>query len=107
MTKNDIIGNVWKKLHGLTGISKRDVSDVVNCSFDEIEESLLKGEEVRVVGLGKFFRRLERMSGFKNNLDKEPVKRFVIRFQSARTLKNKLRLLIVDDKNTGNKREKC
>ena len=99
MTKNEIIGNVWKKLHSVIGISKKDVSAVVNCSFKEIEESLLKGTEVQIVGLGKFSRRLERISGFNN----KSLKRFVVRFQTARTLKNKLRLHNADENNRNKK----
>lgn len=50
MTKADIIENV----HRLIGFSKKDSAEIVEKVFENIKQSLEKGESVKISGFGKF-----------------------------------------------------
>ncbi|MXP09145.1 HU family DNA-binding protein [Pseudoblastomonas halimionae] len=50
MNKNDLISTVADN----SGLSKNDASKAVESVFDAIQDSLGKGEEVRLVGFGTF-----------------------------------------------------
>ena len=50
MTKKELIGQVSDKLE----LTKKDVELYVNAILDTITETLEKGEEVSIVGFGKF-----------------------------------------------------
>ncbi len=50
MNKNDLISSVAAD----TGLSKADATKAVDAVFDNIEKSLKRGNEVRLVGFGTF-----------------------------------------------------
>ncbi len=50
MNKNDLISSVATD----TGLSKADSTKAVDAVFDNIEKSLKRGDEVRLVGFGTF-----------------------------------------------------
>lgn len=50
MNKNDLISSVAAD----TGLSKADATKAVDAVFDNIEKSLKRGSEVRLVGFGTF-----------------------------------------------------
>jgi len=50
MKKTELIAEVAKK----TGISKKDVNEIINTAIKVIEESLKKGEKVSFIGFGNF-----------------------------------------------------
>jgi len=50
MKKTELIAEVAKK----TGLSKKDVNEVINTTLEVIEEALKKGEKVSFIGFGNF-----------------------------------------------------
>ena len=50
MKKNELISAVAEK----TGLSKKDVNEVINATIEVIEEALKKGEKVAFIGFGTF-----------------------------------------------------
>lgn len=50
MNKKELI----KEVAGKTGFSQKDVTEVVNAMLDTIVETLAGGEEINLVGFGKF-----------------------------------------------------
>lgn len=50
MNKNQVVDNIA----GKTGLTKKDVENVVNGLIDEVTEALKKNEKVQFVGFGTF-----------------------------------------------------
>ena len=50
MKKTELIAKVAEK----TGLSKKDVSEVINTAIETIEEALKSGEKVSFIGFGTF-----------------------------------------------------
>jgi DNA-binding protein HU-beta len=50
MKKSDLVAAVAQK----TGLSKKDVTAVIDASLEVIEEALKKGEKVSFIGFGSF-----------------------------------------------------
>lgn len=50
MNKKELI----KEVAGKTGFSQKDVTEVVNAMLDTVVETLAGGEEINLVGFGKF-----------------------------------------------------
>jgi integration host factor subunit alpha len=50
LTKADFAENLFDEL----GLNKREAKDLVELFFEEIKESLERGEEVKLSGFGKF-----------------------------------------------------
>ena len=50
MNKKELIKSVVET----TGLYKKDVTVVVDAVFDEIEEALMHGDKVKIVGFGTF-----------------------------------------------------
>ncbi len=50
MNKSELIGVITDK----TGLKKKDVDAVVNCFIDTVEEALVKGDKVQLIGFGSF-----------------------------------------------------
>lgn len=51
MTKADLVSAVAKSVEDLT---KKRAADVVDALFDSIQEAMVKGEKVQIVGFGTF-----------------------------------------------------
>jgi len=50
LTKAELAEHLFEKV----GLSKRDAKDMVECFFEEIRETLEKGEQVKLSGFGNF-----------------------------------------------------
>ena len=50
MKKAELVAAVAEK----TGLSKKDVNEVINATIETIEEALKKGEKVNFIGFGSF-----------------------------------------------------
>ena len=50
INKRDLVEQVSEKAH----LSKKDAEAAIDCTFDLIEKSLLKGEEVNISNFGVF-----------------------------------------------------
>lgn len=73
-------------------LSKAEAENIINSIFRKIEMELKKGNDVQIVGFGKFFNRElnERISTNPQNGEKFiKGKRKVIRFKIGKNLKNK------------------
>lgn len=69
MNKNDLISTVADN----SGLSKNDASKAVESVFDAIQDSLGKGEEVRLVGFGTFSVAHRKASTGRNPRTGEPM----------------------------------
>ena len=50
MKKTELIAAISQK----TGLSKKDVNEVINATIETIEEALKKGEKISFIGFGSF-----------------------------------------------------
>jgi integration host factor subunit alpha len=50
LTKAEVAEHLFEKV----GLSKRDAKDMVECFFEDIRETLEKGEQVKLSGFGNF-----------------------------------------------------
>lgn len=50
MTKASIVDSVYE----MVGVTKKEASEYVEAVFDEMKETLEKGDEIKVSGFGKF-----------------------------------------------------
>ena len=50
MNKADLVGNVAEK----TGLTKKDSEAAINAVFEVIQETLIEGDKVQLVGFGAF-----------------------------------------------------
>lgn len=50
MTKPELIQSIREK----TGLSKKDTEKAVNAALESIQETLVKGEPVNIIGFGTF-----------------------------------------------------
>ncbi len=50
LTKAEVAEHLFEKV----GLSKRDAKDMVECFFEQIRETLEKGEQVKLSGFGNF-----------------------------------------------------
>lgn len=52
MTRKSIVDDLWKD--GNSGLSKKTLYSIVNYIFDQINQALVKGQEVKISGFGTF-----------------------------------------------------
>ena len=69
MNKNELIGTVAESC----GLSKSDASNAVEGVFDAIQKALANGDEVRLVGFGKFSVAKRKASTGRNPRTGEPM----------------------------------
>jgi len=50
VNKQELIADVAAK----SNLTKKDAENAVNCTIDSIEEALVKGEKVQLIGFGTF-----------------------------------------------------
>ena len=89
MTKQEIVATVYEKL----GFSKRESSDIVEQFFKIIKESLAKGENVKISGLGNFVVRDKRARKGRNPQTGEEIEispRRVLNFRLSQVLKEEI-----------------
>ena len=70
MNKNDLISSVAAD----TGLTKADATKAVDAVFDNIEKSLKRGNEVRLVGFGTFSVQNRKASTGRNPRTGETIK---------------------------------
>ena len=90
MNKKELINVVAET----TGLSKKDVTVVVDATFDKITEALKKGESVNIAGHGKYEVRERAARKGRNPLTGEELliePRKVPAFKPAKALKDRLK----------------
>jgi integration host factor subunit alpha len=50
VTKSDIV----ERIQNSTGMKKKDAEETVECFFDTLKATLESGEDIKIVGFGKF-----------------------------------------------------
>jgi integration host factor subunit alpha len=80
-------------LHSTLGLNKSEAKEIVESFFDEITESLLKDEEVKLSGFGNFELIKKKARPGRNPKTGEAVTvsaRKVVTFRAGRKLRNKV-----------------
>ncbi|MBM4208141.1 MAG: integration host factor subunit alpha [Gammaproteobacteria bacterium] len=86
LTKADFAESLFEEL----GLNKREAKEIVELFFDEIKESLSKGEQVKLSGFGKFELRDKNSRPGRNPKTGEEIPitaRRVVTFRSGQKLK--------------------
>ncbi len=89
MTKVDIVTSVYEKL----GFSKRESSDIVEYFFKSIKDSLGRGENVKISGLGNFVVREKKARKGRNPQTGEEIQiapRRVLNFKLSQVLRDEI-----------------
>lgn len=89
MNKSELIN----RLADTSQLTKKDAHIILNSVLTLIEESLLRGEEVKLVGFGKFAVRGRKASSRMNPQTKQPIKvpeKVVPVFRPGKDLKKKI-----------------
>lgn len=89
MNKSELVN----RLADTSQLTKKDAHVVLNSVLNLIEESLLRGEEVKLVGFGKFAVRGRKASSRMNPQTKQPIKvpeKVVPVFRPGKALKRKI-----------------
>ena len=89
MTKVDIVTSVYEKL----GFSKRESSDIVENFFKIIKDSLARGENVKISGLGNFVVREKKARKGRNPQTGEEIRitpRRVLNFKLSQVLRDEI-----------------
>ena len=89
MTKVDIVTSVYEKL----GLSKRESSDIVENFFKIIKDSLAKGENVKISGLGNFVVREKKARKGRNPQTGDEIQiapRRVLNFKLSQVLRDEI-----------------
>ena len=89
VTKADIVDY----LHSTLGLNKSEAKEIVESFFDEITESLLKDEEVKLSGFGNFELIKKKARPGRNPKTGEAVTvsaRKVVTFRAGQKLRNKV-----------------
>ena len=87
MTKADLVESAFDKV----GYSKKDVSDVVDSTFETIKDTLEKGDKVKISGFGNFNLRNKRARRGRNPQTGGEItidKRTVMTFKPSQILKD-------------------
>lgn len=90
MTKAEIIDAVCEEVSGL---SKREVGELVEAVFDTLKETLSTGEAVKISGFGNFVVRHKKARIGRNPRTKDPIEiteRKVLTFKHSQVLRNAL-----------------
>ena len=89
MTKVDIVTSVYEKM----GFSKRESSDIVENFFKIIKDSLARGENVKISGLGNFVVREKKARKGRNPQTGEEIRitpRRVLNFKLSQVLRDEI-----------------
>ncbi len=89
MTKKDIANFIYERYESDTGITKRELYDIVSEVFEIIEESLKRGEKVQISGFGTFVVKHRRKKKGRNPRTGEEVpvpERKVVVFKPSKKL---------------------
>jgi integration host factor subunit alpha len=86
VTKADIVEKVYQKI----GFSKKEASELVEMVFDQLKNTLQKGEKVKISGFGNFLVRAKNERIGRNPQTGEQIKisaRRVLTFRPSQVLK--------------------
>ena len=86
VTKADIVEKVYQKI----GFSKKEASELVEMVFDQLKDTLCKGEKVKISGFGNFLVRAKNERVGRNPQTGEQIKisaRRVLTFRPSQVLK--------------------
>jgi integration host factor subunit alpha len=89
MTKAELVANLNKQF----GLTKKDIATVVDATFAQIKENILKGEDVKISGFGNFIvhERGARVGRILLTGERKDIpKRRVVAFRPSAKLKNKV-----------------
>jgi integration host factor subunit alpha len=89
MTKQEIVTTVYEKL----GFSKRESSDLVEQFFKIVKQSLARGENVKISGLGNFVVKEKQARRGRNPQTGEVIEiapRRVLNFKLSQVLKDEI-----------------
>jgi integration host factor subunit alpha len=89
MTKAELIEAVYTKV----GLSKKESADLVEMIFDQMKDTLAKGEKIKISGFGNFVVREKRSRMGRNPQTGESMEisaRRVLTFRPSQVLKNDL-----------------
>lgn len=90
MTKADIIEAVYEKVGGF---SKKEAAEIVESVFNQIKETLERGEKIKISGFGNFIVREKKARIGRNPQTGEEITisaRRVLTFKPSQVLKNVL-----------------
>ncbi len=90
MTKADIVEQVYEKI----GFSKKEASELVELVFDELKNSLIRGDKVKISGFGNFVVREKKPRVGRNPQTGEQMTisaRRVLTFRTSQVLKSMLK----------------
>ena len=90
MTKADIIEAVYEKVGGF---SKKEAAEIVESVFNQIKETLERGEKIKISGFGNFVLRDKRQRQGRNPQTGDPIvitERRVLNFKASQLLKQAL-----------------
>jgi len=90
MTKNELIEKVARKAF----LTNRAARDAVNYTFDQIKESLARGEKVVITGFGTFLVRSRAARRGRNPQTGEPIQipaKKLPSFTAGKTIKRQIR----------------
>jgi integration host factor subunit alpha len=90
MTKADIIESVYEKVGGF---SKKEAAEIVESVFNQIKETLERGEKIKISGFGNFIVREKKARIGRNPQTGEEITisaRRVLTFKPSQVLKNVL-----------------
>jgi integration host factor subunit alpha len=89
MTKADIV----EALHTKVGFSKKEAADLVEMIFDEIKNTLAKGEKIKISGFGNFVVREKHSRVGRNPQTGESIEisaRRVLTFKPSQVLRSEV-----------------
>ena len=89
VTKADIVEKVYQKI----GFSKKEASELVEMVFDQLKNTLIAGEKVKISGFGNFLVRAKNERVGRNPQTGEQIKisaRRVLTFRPSQVLKGVL-----------------
>jgi integration host factor subunit alpha len=90
VTKAEIIDAVYERVGGF---SKKEAAEVVEAVFDEMKETLAKGEKIKISGFGNFVVRDKKERTGRNPKTGKPIPisaRRVLTFKPSQVLKGVL-----------------
>jgi integration host factor subunit alpha len=88
MTKADIIEAVYEKVGGF---SKKEAAEIVESVFNQVKETLERGEKIKISGFGNFIVREKKARIGRNPQTGEEITisaRRVLTFKPSQVLKN-------------------
>lgn len=96
LTKEDIVGKIWNRQ---SNMNRGDVRKVVNQVFEEVENGLIDGQQVRISGFGIFATSVHKSLKYRDPRTGKALDRPVARitFKGSKSLKDGVKATHVRD----------